>query len=178
MTTESKETALDVAVFAVKRRNLFVSLASICLEKWSILQSSEDPFGLMVSFIVDICSKVKFAKQEQEPRFRDLMVCSICKCIFFDATTVACGHTYCRTCIGDKPSFVCPTCGFCSANGIYHINVIVNKCVDKAHPLEKEKRNIRSNGNAFMSRQEYQKAIAEYSTGLKLGMIEDFSLFS
>lgn len=105
-----------------------------------------------------------------------LFTCLICRGLFNDPVTIPCGHTYCRKCLEKDQTKTCKNCGivhYCMNISRIKTNYLLSRVVEQWFPSECRAAGLKSEGNNFMERQKFDRAIALYSEAIDLGKISE-----
>lgn len=111
------------------------------------------------------------AKSFSERVKLDRMSCLKCGGVLFQASTLACGHTFCKRCAGPAGA-PCPKCGRAmTGDGPARCNVAVCKLADKWWPDELKAVELRNAGNAAFAEERYETALDKYRQAAQLGTL-------
>ncbi|OWF53763.1 LON peptidase N-terminal domain and RING finger protein 3-like [Mizuhopecten yessoensis] len=100
-----------------------------------------------------------------------IFTCVLCRGLLSDPVTIPCGHTFCRKCVERDQSKICKRCG--KANHFVNVssiktNVLLKQVIDVWFPSECEALRLKSEGNIFFERREFEKAINLYNKAILL----------
>jgi len=107
----------------------------------------------------------------QTKQQRLMFTCGVCKGLLSDPVTIPCGHTFCRKCIDKNVSKTCELCNTTHYKlKLKNIkaNVVLVNLVEKLFPNKVSAASLKKQGNEFIAKGDYLKAIEVYNEAIKL----------
>ncbi|KAM9454074.1 LON peptidase N-terminal domain and RING finger protein 2 isoform 2-T2 [Clarias gariepinus] len=102
----------------------------------------------------------------------DLFSCRLCNCLLSEATTLVCGHSFCKRCLEDAGVKECKLCrtsvnrSWCTSG--LRANVVLSGLLDKWFEAESKSRRCWLEGESLWKKQELQGALEKYNQAVEL----------
>lgn len=94
----------------------------------------------------------------------NILICSLCQCLFLKPVTLSCGHTFCQSCLNEERSFTgrveCTKCGKFESEDMKHsVNLLITNSIQKWFPSEFQNQVDKLVGHKHLSENDAKSAV-------------------